>query len=88
LKDCYSTVRSKLIECVHIRTADNNKLDKSPDACYLCNMIQSILIGLVFLGAAFYLGRMAYRSFQAKEGCATGCAKCGVAEATKKLQQN
>jgi hypothetical protein len=51
-------------------------------------MIQSILIGLVFLGAAFYLGRMAYRSFQAKEGCATGCAKCGAAESTKKLQQN
>lgn len=46
-------------------------------------MIQSILIGLIFAAAAFYLGRMVYRSFQAKEGCASGCGKCGVADIDK-----
>jgi FeoB-associated Cys-rich membrane protein len=43
-------------------------------------MIQQILIGLIFLGAAFYLGRMVYRSFQAKNACTSGCGKCGAAD--------
>ncbi len=50
-------------------------------------MVQSILIGLIFSGAAFYLSRMVYRSFQAKEGCASGCGKCG-AEDINKLVKN
>jgi hypothetical protein len=41
-------------------------------------MIQVILIGVVFLGAAFYLGRMAVRSFQPKNECASGCGKCAA----------
>ena len=51
-------------------------------------MIQLILIGIVFLGAAFYLGRMVYRSFQAKHECSTGCGKCGAADVAKNLQKN
>jgi hypothetical protein len=43
-------------------------------------MIQQILIGLIFLGAAFYLGRMIYRSFQSKNACTSGCGKCGAAD--------
>lgn len=41
-------------------------------------MIQQVILGILFLGAAFYLGRSLYLSFQAKKSCATGCGKCGV----------
>ncbi|MBX2965301.1 MAG: FeoB-associated Cys-rich membrane protein [Cyclobacteriaceae bacterium] len=40
-------------------------------------MFQNILIGLIFVAALAYLGRMIYRSFRAKS-CASGCGKCGV----------
>ncbi|HBK87230.1 MAG: FeoB-associated Cys-rich membrane protein [Cyclobacteriaceae bacterium] len=40
-------------------------------------MIQEIIIGLVFLVAISYIGRVIYRSFQAKHTCASGCGKCG-----------
>ncbi|MBI3218265.1 MAG: FeoB-associated Cys-rich membrane protein [Bacteroidetes bacterium] len=43
-------------------------------------MLQIILIGILFAGAAFYLGRMVYRSFQSKQQCASGCGKCGLSE--------
>jgi hypothetical protein len=46
-------------------------------------MIQSILIFLTFLGAAIYLGRMVFRSFQSKNECSSGCAKCGAADLEK-----
>jgi hypothetical protein len=46
-------------------------------------MIQSILVFLASLGAAFYLGRMVFRSFQAKNECSSGCAKCGAADLEK-----
>jgi FeoB-associated Cys-rich membrane protein len=46
-------------------------------------MIQQILIGLIFLAAAFHLGRMVYRSFQAKNACTSGCGKCGAADLDK-----
>ena len=36
-------------------------------------MIQELIILLVFLVAAFYIGRMLYLSFAAKSGCAKGC---------------
>jgi hypothetical protein len=41
-------------------------------------MIQQVLIILIFSGAAIYLGRLIYRSFQAKNTCDSGCGKCGV----------
>jgi len=41
-------------------------------------MIQQILLGLVFLGAILYLGRLIIRQFKAESGCASGCGKCGA----------
>ncbi len=40
-------------------------------------MIQQILVGILFLGALFYIGRMAYRSLTAKKACSGNC-KCGI----------
>lgn len=51
-------------------------------------MIQQILLGLIFLGAVVYLGRLIMRQFRAESGCASGCGKCGaldIKEIEKKL---
>lgn len=48
-------------------------------------MIQQLIIAFLFGGALFYLGRMAYRAFTAKN-CATGCGKCGAVD-FKKIEQ-
>lgn len=53
-------------------------------------MIQSILIGLFVVGAAFFLARALYKSFTHSGHCQTGCGKCGTLDigvATRKLQQ-
>ncbi|SDK80893.1 Virus attachment protein p12 family protein [Catalinimonas alkaloidigena] len=45
-------------------------------------MWQYAIIALLFLAAAFYLGRMFWRSFlkrDASAGCGGGCAKCQAA---------
>lgn len=45
--------------------------------------IQSLLIGLIFLGALAYVARLVWRSFQAPvngAGCAKGCGTCSVAD--------
>jgi len=47
-------------------------------------MIQQLLFVGVVAGAVFYLGRMVYQSFQAKNSCATGCGKCDQLPAQKK----
>jgi hypothetical protein len=49
-------------------------------------MIQQIIIGAIFLGAVFYVGRLIYRSFHAKS-CATGCGKCNAVDFTKIEEQ-
>jgi hypothetical protein len=46
-------------------------------------MIQQVVIGIIFLSALGYLGRMIYRSFPAKNACATGCGKCGAVDFEK-----
>jgi hypothetical protein len=46
-------------------------------------MLQLIAIIVLFSGAAFFLGRMIYRSFQAKTACSTGCGKCGAIDFEK-----
>jgi hypothetical protein len=46
-------------------------------------MFQLIAIIILFAGAAFFLCRMVYRSFQAKAACATGCGKCGAVDFEK-----
>jgi hypothetical protein len=39
--------------------------------------IQTFVIFILFLGASFYLGKTIYKTFTAKNGCASNC-KCGV----------
>ena len=46
-------------------------------------MIQNILVGLLFLSALIYVGRMIYKSFTAKSGCDTGCGKCSAIDFDK-----
>jgi hypothetical protein len=46
-------------------------------------MIQQVLIVALFSGATLYLGRLIYRSFQAKHACASGCGKCGAVDLQK-----
>lgn len=46
-------------------------------------MIQQIIIGLIFLAALLYLVRMVINSFRAKDGCSSGCGKCGVVDFKK-----
>ena len=38
---------------------------------------QLIVVGLLFLGALFYVGRTIYKSLSAKKSCGENC-KCGV----------
>jgi hypothetical protein len=57
------------------------------------NMVENIIIALVFLAALFYVGKGAFNSFFAKndKGCAKGCASCPtdfLAEIEKNLPQN
>ena len=46
-------------------------------------MFQQILIGILFLVALGYLGRLVYRSFQARHACSSGCGKCGATDLEK-----
>lgn len=39
--------------------------------------IQEIVVSVLFAGALVYVGRLIYRSFQAKSACGSNC-KCGV----------
>lgn len=39
---------------------------------------QLIIVGILFLGALFYMGRMVFRSLTSKKGCASSCGKCAV----------
>jgi branched-subunit amino acid transport protein len=38
---------------------------------------QTIIIGILFLGAVFYISRSVFLSLKAKKGCGSSC-KCGV----------
>jgi hypothetical protein len=46
-------------------------------------MIQQIVIIALFIAAALYLGRIVFRSFQAKNACESGCGKCGAVDLQK-----
>ena len=47
-------------------------------------MIQEITIGILFAGAAFYLGNMVRKSFSQKGGsCPKGCGSCGTLDVDK-----
>lgn len=46
--------------------------------------MQTIIVGLIFLTAVFYIGRMFYHNFFKKEGgCASGCGKCNAVDFAK-----
>lgn len=51
-------------------------------------MVQELIILLVFIAAAFYMGRLVYRSFAAKSGCAKGCGSACSSIDFKKIQQD
>ena len=40
--------------------------------------MQIFIILVLFTLAAFYLGRMVYRSFKADASCESGCGKCAT----------
>ncbi|MBK0382266.1 FeoB-associated Cys-rich membrane protein [Pedobacter sp. SD-b] len=40
--------------------------------------IQTIIVFLLFVAAAFYIGKLIYNGLKSKNGCANGCGKCGV----------
>jgi hypothetical protein len=46
-------------------------------------MVQELLLVVLFVAALFYIGKTIYKSFQAKTGCSTGCAKCGAVDFDK-----
>jgi hypothetical protein len=51
------------------------------ETLYFCSMLQQILLIASVAGAVFYLSRQVYKSFQAKNACATGCGKCAASNA-------
>ncbi|MGV3509612.1 MAG: FeoB-associated Cys-rich membrane protein [Sphingobacteriaceae bacterium] len=40
--------------------------------------MQEILVIVLFALAAFYIGRVIYKNLQSKNGCSSGCGKCGA----------
>lgn len=46
-------------------------------------MFQQLVVLIIFAAALFYLGRMLYKMFTDKTGCATGCAKCNAVDFSK-----
>ncbi|MBF9253061.1 FeoB-associated Cys-rich membrane protein [Pontibacter sp. 172403-2] len=50
-------------------------------------MVQQIIILLVFIAALAYIGRMLYRNFTVKGGCASGCSGCSAID-FKKIQKD
>jgi hypothetical protein len=53
------------------------------EIAYLCHMLQQLLIGLIFIAAILYIGRLIFRSFQASPVCSSGCGKCAVSDLDK-----
>ena len=49
-------------------------------------MIQNVLVGLIFIAAILYVGRLIYDSFRSRNSCPTGCGKCAAVD-FKKLEQ-
>jgi hypothetical protein len=52
--------------------------------------MQIILVGLLFVAALFYIGRIIYRSIAPKSGsgCASGCGKCSASDFSKVAIKN
>lgn len=41
-------------------------------------MLQQVIVILIFVAAVAYAARLVFRSFYAKNNCASGCGKCGA----------
>jgi hypothetical protein len=50
---------------------------------YLYIMIQQVIVIAIFIVAVAYIGRLVYKSFQAKSACDSGCGKCGAVDFNK-----
>jgi hypothetical protein len=48
--------------------------------------MQEIIVILIFIAAAAYLGRLVYRNFTADSGCPKGCGSCSTID-FKKIEQ-
>jgi hypothetical protein len=51
-------------------------------------MVQELIIFIIFLVAAFYMGRLLYSSFTAKNGCVKGCGSACSSIDFKKIQKD
>lgn len=50
--------------------------------------MENIVIGIVFILAAAFLGRLVYKQFWGKqEGCAKGCGSCSNIELPSEIHQ-
>lgn len=38
--------------------------------------MQEVIIAILFIAAAFFMGRRLYRQYKAENGCASGCDSC------------
>jgi len=50
-------------------------------------MIQQLIVGLFFIAAVIYIGRLLFRAFQGKSDCASGCGKCNAVDFSKLEKQ-
>jgi hypothetical protein len=50
--------------------------------------MQEIIIGILFLGALFFIGRMLWRQYNSEDGCGDGCHGCDTSEFDKKTLPN
>lgn len=51
------------------------------------DMVQEIIVGVIFLAALVYISKIIYRSFKPKNGvCGKGCGSCGAVD-FKKLEK-
>ncbi|MEJ6982532.1 FeoB-associated Cys-rich membrane protein [Pedobacter sp. P351] len=50
--------------------------------------VQEVLVILLFTIALVYVGRIVYKNLQSKNGCSSGCGKCGVDFSDVRINDN
>jgi len=48
-------------------------------------MMETLIVMLIIAAAAVYVGRVFYKGFNKKGGCACGCTCCGISDACRDL---
>jgi flagellar basal body-associated protein FliL len=43
-------------------------------------MMEIVIVVLIVIAAAVYVGRVFYKGFKQKDGCACGCACCSISD--------